>query len=84
MTTKTKAQRLADALDNYAESHNCNEEAAAELLRLEAANAELLMAIDDFDKALSIDCIEHEDWPIDSQIALRNLRAAIAKHEGTS
>ena len=51
---------------------------------LKAANKELLMAIDDFDKALSIDCIEHEDWPTDSQIALRNLRNVLTKHKGTS
>ena len=33
MITQPEALRLADSLDNYAEPHNCNEDAAAELRR---------------------------------------------------
>ena len=45
MSTQPEALRLADSLDNYAEPHNCNEDAAAELRRLHAANVELLQVL---------------------------------------
>lgn len=37
-----EALLLADALDNYADGHNCNEKAAAELRRLQDINIKLI------------------------------------------
>lgn len=44
MTEQTKAQRLADELDKHA-PHRTEREAAAELRRLDALNAELVEAL---------------------------------------
>ena len=46
MTEHTKAQRLADILQYKIPSIECLEEAAAELCRLDALNAELVEALE--------------------------------------
>jgi len=84
MSTQPEALRLADFLDDqYDPSHNL-EEAADELRRLHAVNAELLEAL----RLTSIDCqyLHHahkdrhllfEECPVVARI-----NAAIAKAEG--
>ena len=47
MSEQTKAQRLADILQYKIPSMECLEEAAAELCRLDALNAELVEALRD-------------------------------------
>ena len=46
MTEHTKAQRLADILQYKIPSMECLEQAAAELRRLDALNAELVEAVE--------------------------------------
>ena len=70
MTTQTEAQRLAFALDGHDGALWVNE-AAAELRRLEAANAELLEALKDM--------AEHSGCA-----HLDKARAAIKKHGGAA
>ena len=101
MTTQTEAQRLAAYLDAMAlDPALCHhtaftivEKAAAELLRLEAANAELVEAL--LVAARSAEALKHECSMSDpeSAQATRNTqymsisyaaRAAIAKHGGQS
>ena len=50
MTEHTKAQRLADILQYKIPSIECLEEAAAELCRLDALNAELVEALEDLSR----------------------------------
>lgn len=80
MTTKSEALRLADwLLDNVA--HINHAEAAAELRRLEAANAELLDALKQSERALSAVAKDDPTFQL-ARLGLRCARAAIAKHGG--
>lgn len=75
MNTQTEAQRLADALTRRVpvfEGMPIIDAAAAELRRLEAANAELLAALAAAGVALRID---HN-----SLVAIEKVSTAIAKH----
>lgn len=65
MSEQTKALRLADILQHKIPSIQCLEEAAAELRRLDALNAELMEALE---AALS-----------DDQPYIEKCRAALAK-----
>ena len=60
MTEQTKAQRLADILQYKIPSMECLEEAAAELRRLDALNAELVGVLN----AIEVQCenIRKSDW----------------------
>jgi hypothetical protein len=84
MSTQPEALRLADFLDDqYDPSHNL-EEAADELRRLHAVNAELLEAL----RLTSIDCQylhhTHEDRHLlfEECPVVARINAAIAKVEG--
>ena len=89
MTTQTEAQLLADALDDeFAQgriSNHTGRKAAAELRRLEAANAELLEALKD-----TLDFCEHHGNRWDGArgkhifSVVEAARAAIAKHGGAA
>ena len=81
MTTQTEAQRLAAALAstrrwNELTDDDCDK-AATELLRFEAANAELLEALKCISEGFRI--LKDSDFP-----ALAIARAAIKKHGGQS
>jgi len=65
MTEQTKAQRLADQLERMVLSTKWDKEAAAELRRLDALNAEMVLALE---AALS------DDHPY-----IKKCRAALAK-----
>ena len=99
MTTQTEAQRLAAYLDAMAlDPALCHhtaftivEKAAAELLRLEAANAELLTALVDVSYTLEKARIwGGMEWkynplhPVHYLPARDKARAAIAKHGGAA
>ena len=60
MTEHTKAQRLADILQYKIPSMECLEQAAAELRRLDALNAELVGVLN----AIEVQCeyIRKADW----------------------
>ncbi len=85
MTTQPEALRLADLIDSGLKNAAHHEEAAAELRRLHAVNADLLQALKD-----ATDAIEHwgtyatdyfqKKWDLQSDI--NAARAAIAKAEG--
>lgn len=92
MSTQTEARRLADRLDLYAtgdDQQQDTEQAAAELRRLEAANAELLEALTIAEAALA-DIGDADREPDDDVAwcesraaqAIPVARAAIAKHGG--
>jgi hypothetical protein len=89
MTEQTKAQRLADEFENgvvVAHTNQWKEEAAFELRRLDALNAELVEALRDFS-----DYVRDEQSSTDGAVAYSNTqihrlafkaRAALAKAEG--
>jgi predicted house-cleaning NTP pyrophosphatase (Maf/HAM1 superfamily) len=77
MTEQTKAERLADDLDAWTLGKPTHHrEAAAELRRLHAVNAELLAAL------RLIAATDPVDAALDPQRAVRVARAAIARAEG--
>lgn len=80
MSTQPEALRLADSLDNYAEPHNCNEDAAAELRRLHTANVELLEAL----KLCAAVCAGHASSKSSLINALEKAREAMQKNGATS
>lgn len=91
MTTQTEAQQIADKLEEEAtfdihhEAKTCMTKAAAELRRLEAANAELMAALKD-----TLDFCEHHSNRWDGArgkhifSVVEAARAAIAKHGGAA
>ena len=82
MTTQTEAQRLADWCDaNSSGIYRPAAEAAAELLRLESANAELLEALNfAYTQATKHD----ERLPFDWALYCEALHIAIKKHGGAA
>lgn len=95
MTAQTEAQLIADALDDeFAQgriSNHTGRKAAAELRRLEAANAELLAALVDVSYTLEKARIwGGMDWtynplhPVHYLPARDKARAAITKHGGAA
>ena len=87
MTTQTEAQQIADELKNTP-FQSTRYEAAAELRRLEAANAELLAALKMNAQALSWlafgECRGFTDTLPTALEATGAARAALAKHGGAA
>jgi hypothetical protein len=84
MTEQTKAERLADDLGRWYAAGSTPEQAAAELRRLHALNAELLEALKETEpmldamlKHITRYLPEYRNMP-----ALAKVRAAIARAEG--
>lgn len=89
MTTQTEAQRLAADIHSAVPTYTLCQEVAAELRRLEAANAELLEALVDVSYTLEKARIwGGMDWtynplhPVHYLPARDAARAAIEKHGG--
>ena len=77
MTTQTEAQRIAADIHSAVPTYKLCQEAAEELRRLEAANAELLEALRHIEGAtMDITC--------DRRSIREAARAAIAKHGGAA
>ena len=88
MTTQTEAHQIADELENTP-FQSTRYEAAAELRRLEAANAELLKALKGVTQELLdvLKDINNDRVPFDGDEFHEHLeagKAAIAKHGGAA
>jgi len=81
MNTQPEALRLAVELESYVGRPVCNE-AAAELRRLHALNADLLVALKQMESALARCFGPHKAEEGNRHRALATARAAIAKATG--
>lgn len=79
MNTQPEALRLADYLECNDASLEAQCDAAAELRRLHAQNAELLEALKELTHSLEDEVFVHDD----QRSAMQKSRAAIAKAEAT-